>query len=71
MTPYIGATAQTPKVVANVLTTTVTGLTNGTSYTFKVAATNVVGTGPQSGASNAVTPAAVPGAPTGRHRRPG
>lgn len=38
---------------------TVTGLTNGTSYTFKVVATNSEGTGPESAASNAVTPAAV------------
>jgi titin len=47
------------------LTCTVTGLTNGTSYTFKVTATNSVGTGPASAASNAVIPATVPGAPTG------
>ncbi|SFH02915.1 Putative Ig domain-containing protein [Ensifer sp. OV372] len=36
----------------------VTGLTNGMSYTFTVAATNVAGTGVASGASNAVTPKA-------------
>ena len=46
-------------------TEVVTGLTNGTSYTFKVAAINGVGAGGQSAASNAVTPATVPGAPTG------
>lgn len=36
---------------------TVTGLTNGVSYTFTVTATNSSGTGPASGASNSITPA--------------
>lgn len=43
----------------------ITGLSNGTAYTFTVRATNTNGTGPASGASNSVTPATVPGAPTG------
>ena len=46
------------------LTATVTGLTNSTSYTFTVVATNAVGDSVPSAASNAVTPAAVPGSPT-------
>jgi hypothetical protein len=37
---------------------TITGLTNGDRYTFSVTATNDVGTGPASEASNPVTPAA-------------
>lgn len=41
----------------------VTGLTNGTAYTFTATATNANGTGPVSGASNSVTPATIPGAP--------
>ncbi len=36
----------------------VSGLTNGTAYTFQVRAVNVIGAGPLSAASNAVTPSA-------------
>jgi len=42
----------------------VTGLTQGTSYTFTVYATNAVGNGTSSAASAAIAPATVPGAPT-------
>jgi hypothetical protein len=58
VTPFIGATAQPATEVGNVLSTTITGLTNGQTYTFKVAAKNAIGTGPQSAESNAVTPQA-------------
>ena len=44
---------------------TVRNLTNGQSYTFKVRAVNSVGESTASTASSSVTPATVPGAPTG------
>ncbi len=42
----------------------VSGLDNGTEYTFKVHASNSFGDSPESAASNAVTPVTVPDAPT-------
>lgn len=42
---------------------TVTGLTNGTSYVFRVAAVNAAGTGTNSANSSAVIPRTVPDAP--------
>ncbi|MCU1483280.1 MAG: hypothetical protein JWN67_26 [Actinomycetia bacterium] len=50
---------RTASVGGSLTTATVTGLTNGTSYTFKVTATNAKGTGPASSASNAIRPLAV------------
>jgi hypothetical protein len=75
VTPYIGSTAQTPSTVTgSPLPTqkTITGLTAGTTYTFKVQALNSNGAGPDSAASNPVTPqaAVVPSAPTNVHADP-
>ena len=57
VTPFVGTVAQPSKTFASTATTqTITGLTNGTTYTFRVAAKNAKGTGAQSAASNAVTP---------------
>ena len=68
VTPFVGSTAGTPVTVTGsppATSTTVSGLTNGTAYTFEVSATNAHGTGAVSAPSNTVTPTQGPAAPTG------
>ncbi|HEY3716352.1 MAG TPA: fibronectin type III domain-containing protein [Jatrophihabitantaceae bacterium] len=61
VTTYSGSTVvSTTPVAASSVSTTVTGLTNGTSYNFAVTATNAVGSGPLSTLSNTVVPTAAP-----------
>ena len=50
--------------VGNVLNGTVTGLINGMTYWFRVAAINAIGAGTDSASTPGVTPRTVPGAPT-------
>jgi len=60
-----GSSWQTfPDAVSAAVTATVTGLTNGTNYLFKVASVNDVGTGLYSANSSVVMPATSPGAPS-------
>jgi hypothetical protein len=58
ITPYIGDAAQPSIDVPAGTSYVLTGLTNGATYTFRVAAKNAVGVGPQSAPSNPVTPRA-------------
>jgi hypothetical protein len=51
--------------------TTISGLTNASSYTFTVAAANTTGYGPDAAPSTAVVPNTVPGAPNGVAAAPG
>ena len=65
VTPYVDGVAQpTHTFDAPNTTRAVTGLANGTTYTFRVAARNDIGLGLNSAASNPATPATLPGPPT-------
>ena len=73
ITPYVGSNAQQPKTVdGSQTTTTVGGLTTGTTYRFTVRAVNANGAGPESAQSNPVTPenAVAPSAPSGVAAQP-
>jgi hypothetical protein len=60
------STALAPSAAMTATSYTVTGLTNGTAFTFRVVAANAIGNGPWSATSAAYTPhTTVPGAPTG------
>jgi hypothetical protein len=57
VTPFVGfGPAQSVMFNSTDLTQTITGLTNGVQYRFKVAAVNAVGPGPMSTVTNPVTP---------------
>jgi Fibronectin type III domain/PASTA domain/Divergent InlB B-repeat domain len=63
VTVYVGGVSQGFANIPVLTQVTIIGLANGTTYTFRVAARNTVGTGAQSAESNAVTPRTVPGPP--------
>jgi hypothetical protein len=63
VTPFAGGVALTPTTVSGsppAATATIVGLADGTSYTFRVTATNAVGASAASVASNAITPSTQP-----------
>ncbi len=64
--PLVGGVASGAARPAGATATSleITSLTNGTTYTFTVTATNAKGTGPASAQSDPVTPITTPGAPT-------
>ena len=74
ITPYIESKPQPVTTVTGTppeTSATISGLTNGTTYTFRVTATNAIGTGPASLPSNAVTPGGRRAPSSARRRRRG
>src|ERR1019366_8871759 len=63
--PYNVTTSTGAATVASTSGATITGLTSGDDYTFRVVATNAVGDSAASDPSTAILVATVPGAPTG------
>ncbi len=64
VTPYVGNVAGTSTTTSGTTSTEVGGLSNGTTYTFTVAAINSVGEGQPSQHSNPVTPTSASPQPT-------
>lgn len=62
--PSSGSWTTWPHAASSSTSATITGLTNGTSYTFRVSAVNSIGTSPTSIASSSVTPRTTAGAPS-------
>ena len=54
ITSYVGGAAQTPKSIGKATSEVLTGLADGTSYAFTVAAVNSEGTGPATARTTAV-----------------
>ena len=72
VTPYIGATAQAPRTFpTTALTQIITGLTNGTAYSFTVAAVNARGTSVASEKSAPAVTIGIPAVPPTATAAPG